>query len=60
MLNVWDRDPGAVCRDCEWERGIWRADTEGHKRQLDYDTCGRAMGHWLKPWQRIVAEFEVV
>lgn len=34
-LSVWGRDPGAVCRGCKWERGVWRADPEGHKWQLE-------------------------
>lgn len=55
-LECVDRDPGAVSKGCGCESGVWRTVHEGHKEQLEQDTCGRAMG----PWQRIEAEFEVV
>ena len=59
-LSVSDRDPGALCGGCGCEHCVWSTVHEGDKQQLEQGTCGRAMGHWLRCWQRIEAEFKVV
>lgn len=59
-LSVCDRGPRALCGGCGCEHGLWRAIHEGHKQQLEQGTYDRAAGHWVRPWQRIVAKFEVV